>query len=141
MFKNIDFSKILDYKRIFEAQPGAFFRFYAEFTIFFGFLFLIAAILSIFIPFYKNVAIKKLLKKIKRLCFTISLTGISYLFFRFENTYFFSGRYFLIAILLIFTIWFLYIGFYALRKLPEDLKAREKKMMLKKYIPKPKKKK
>lgn len=139
-FIGVDFSKLLDIRRIFQAAPGASFEFSGEFWIFFGLLFLTGVALRIAVNFKKNRVSKKLLRKIKNLALTVSILGFLYLFFRSENIYLFSGRYILAAILLVFIIWAGFIGFYAIFKMPKELEEYKKKEMIKKYLPKKKNK-
>jgi len=140
MFEVFDFSKLLDLKRIFQAAPGASFEFKEEFFIFFGALLLMAIVLRIVMIFNKNKVTKRLLRKIKNSALTIAILGLLYLFLRSENIYLFSGRYILIIILLIFIIWAIFIAFYGFFKFPKELEKHKKQILIKKYLPKRKKK-
>lgn len=140
-FNGFDFSKLIDLQRIFQPTPGASFEFQKEFTIFFWLSFFAALALRIALRFQKNRVYKKLFRKISNLTLTISILGFFYLFFRSENIYLFSGRYFLIAILLTFLIWAGFIGFFVFFKMPKELEKHKKQLLIKKYLPKSKKRK
>lgn len=140
-FENFDFSKILNIERIFQGSPGSSFQYYEEFAIFFGLLLIVGIILKIVLIFEKNKAKRNLFKKIKNLTLSVSVLGFLYLFFRSEKVDFFSSRFFLIIILLLFIAWAFFIIFYVLKKYPYEMERYQKKEMIKKYLPKQKKKK
>lgn len=140
MSNSFDFSKLVDFSRIFQATPGVSFEFKEAFLIFFGLLLFTASALRIALRFQKSRIYKKLFRKISNLNFTISLLGFFYLFARSENIYLFSGRFVLIAILLTFLAWAGFIGFYAFFRMPKELERHKKQLLIKKYLPKRKKK-
>lgn len=135
----MDFSKLLDLKRIFEASPGAYFKFRKEFLIFFGALFVLGVALRIYVIFEKNKILRKFYLRIKNLLFLVSILGLAYLFFRSENIYLFSGRFILIAILLTFIVWTGIIAVFAYLNMPKELAEYKKQLLIKKYLPKKKK--
>ena len=139
MFENFNFAKLLDLKRIFETTPGTFFKFYKEFAIFFGLLFVLGFSIRVYLIFEKNKVWKKLLNRIKTLVFTVSILGFLYLFFRSENIFLFSSRFILAAILLTFLIWAAVLAILAYLKLPQELKNYQKQLLIKKYLPRKKK--
>ncbi len=137
---NFGLLTLLDVKRIFETSPEANFLFSRQFLIFFISLFLLGIILRIILIFQKNKVKRRLLRKIKNLTLVTSILGFLYLFFRVQGVYFLSGRFWLILILLTFIIWLLVILFYAFFRFPDELKAYKKELLIKKYLPKAKKK-
>jgi len=139
MFENFNFAKLLDLKRIFETTPGTFFKFYKEFAVFFGLLFVLGVSIRVYLIFKKNKVWKKLLNRIKTLVFTVSILGFLYLFFRSENIFLFSSRFILAAILLTFLIWAAVLAILAYLKLPQELKNYQKQLLIKKYLPRKKK--
>ena len=140
-FKDFDFSKLFDISYIIKGTPGASFKFYKEFIGFFGLLFFTSISIKIVLIFKKNKVLKKLLNKIKTLFFTVSILGFLYLFFRSQNIYFFSSRFFLLSIFLIMVVWSFYIVFLVIRKFPSDFNNYKKQELIKKYLPKKNKKK
>jgi len=139
MFENFNFAKLLDLKRIFETTPGTFFKFYKEFAVFFGLLFVLGVSIRVYLIFKKNKVWKKLLNRIKTLVFTVSILGFLYLFFRSENIFLFSSRFILVTILLTFLVWAAVLAIVVYLKLPQELKNYQKQLLIKKYLPRKKK--
>ena len=141
MFKNFDLAKLFDPNRIFQATPGSFFQYYNESIVFFLALFLIAVILRVLATKKKNKVQKKLMRRFAHLLFSFSVFSFLWLFVRWQSVYILSSRFVYLLILIAHLIWLGFILTYFFLKYKNDLEEYEHRQRIRKYIPRPKRKK
>lgn len=141
MFRDFDFFKIFDLKRIFAATPGSF-NFYTEFLVFFSAIFLLFVIAFLYRQFFaKDKVTKKLLKRVRKFLFSLSFWGFLYIFLRWQNVSIFSSRAVLYIIAIVYAVRLFFLLRYYFYFYKKELSEYIKKQEIKKYIPKKKKKK
>lgn len=82
----------------------------------------------------KHPVIRNLANRFKNLALTISIIGLIWLGFRYENTPIFGRRIWLAAVLLIGCVWFGFICKYLLMKFREEKKEYDFQAMNSKYV-------
>ena len=123
---------------LFSLNPGPKFLYMWPLVIIFGIM-LMAAIVVIIVSWRtRNIVYKKLFSKIYTMFLTIGIVGLLLLFFRYENVYFLSGRFFLLFLLVALLIWSGFVIYYGIKKFPLEIINYKNFLRKEKYIPKAK---
>jgi Ca2+/Na+ antiporter len=109
----------------------------ADFAI--GYIFAALTILAIGFwimkMFVKHEVKRKLLRKIVYLLFTIGITGLFWFAFRYENTPYFSTRYWVGVLVLIGLVWFVFLFKYLVFNYRREKKEYDEYELKRKYLP------
>lgn len=136
--KQIAPQKLLDGNYIFQATPNPE-GMYKYLGIIFVLLIIAALALKIFFKSLNPVR-KKIINKIIYFLLIIGLSGIFWIFFRFEQIAYIGSRLILIVIILAIIIWGLQICFYWLIYAPKEFSRIKQKESFEKYLPRSKNK-
>jgi len=123
---------------LFNLNPGHQFAYLLPLSIIFGFFLVGGAILVFLARRLSNVVYKKFLSRVYNLLFTIGFVGFLLIFFRYENIYFLSARFWLIVLFITGAIWAIIIFYYGIKKLPQEVQRYQEMLRKEKYLPKQK---
>lgn len=137
-----DFSRIFKYDYIFEYVPSwnskiSIYNFYI-----FGGIIILGIIFYILRKtlFRKRYFWQKLALKLIPLCYTIGITGVVLVFFRFQAIPFLSSRFLIYVLVFATIIWLVVITWYFIRKYSKESKNFNIEKRIKRYLPTKKKK-
>jgi uncharacterized membrane protein len=82
----------------------------------------------------QNPLLVKLLKKISKMLSTMAFLGFVFLFFSYEQIYFFGSRFWFLFWFAGLIVWAIFIALYAIRKMPKEKDDMEKKKKFLKYL-------